>query len=215
VIVAGIVTALGLNQWVDARTHARQGAQALATIEAELKRNEAVLTNALEAQRAQLAQFNAALDMLGKDSFKAPDLPARAQAVLKSEKISLDFGLTLAALQRSAWETAIASQSLQYIPQDRAIQLSRAYAAMQEIGSAARQLTLSASVFANAAEADAYVRGDSKDALRFARAIRETMLSMTVVTQQYTFLRDTLHQVSRGELGAVPSQAASAAGSAP
>jgi hypothetical protein len=208
VIVAGILTALALNQWIESRAHARQGAVALAEIEDELKRNQTLLGKVLARQAAQLQLLEQAEAKLGADSFATPGLERRARELVQSGSGSDIGNINLAAFQRSAWDTAVASQSLQYLPRARTEAAARVYAAMQEISTTARQLVVSDRSFNSLIVVDTFVRGESTDALRFARALREHRLTLAAVHSGYQALAQAL-----GEAGALdaPAAAASAA----
>ncbi len=210
VIVAGILTALALGQWTEARRHAQQGAQALADIEGELRRNEALLAGALDTQAAQLAQLERAEEQLGKTSFAVPDLEQRARRLLAEVTLDGVGDFNLVALQRSNWDAAVASQSLQYLPRDRTVALARAYAAAQEISAISRQVTINGATFNNLIALDMYDRGEMRDALRFARALREHRLTLTSIHGGYRALRGVMREAA-GMPAAAPTAAASAA----
>jgi cell division protein ZapA (FtsZ GTPase activity inhibitor) len=194
VIVAGILTALCLNQWIETRRQADQGAEALSSIEAELRRNQDTLAKVMQQQQVVLDKLQAVQERLGKGSFAVPDLQARARAVLKEELLEGTTDLNLAALQRSAWDAVVANQSLQYVPKERAVVLARAYAAIGEISSVARQSALAPSTFDNLITLDMYDRGESADALRFARAVRQHALLVKVVHSSYQALQSAIQQ---------------------
>jgi hypothetical protein len=192
VIVSGILTALALGQWVEARQHARQGAQALESIEAELARNERNLADVLAQQQAMMTRLQAIEQQLGGGSFAVPDLPQRAKAVVQAGSLEGQMQFSLAALQRSAWDTAVASQSLQHVPKARAVAMARAYAVIQEVSSIARQMALSDLTMANIFAMDAYYRGESPDALRFARGVHQHLQTLAIIHGSYRSLMQAL-----------------------
>ena len=205
VIVAGILTALALGQWTESRRHAQQGAQTLAEIQEELRRNEGSLSRALENQKRQIAQLTSAEELLGKETFAVPDLKDRARAVLKNQNLSLgDFNLV--AVQRSAWDTAVASQSLQYVPKAQVVKFARFYAGALEVADAARQINISSTTFESLMAIDMFDRGETQDALRFARALREYRLTVAGLNSGYSLLRTTVQEA----LGDVPAAASAA-----
>ena len=194
VIVAGILTALALSECTESRKNAQRGAQALADIDAELRRNESMLGKALDAQAKQLAQLQAAEERLGKDSFAVPDIDQRARRLI-ADATALEVGsINLLALQSSTWDATVASQSLQHLPRERLVPLARAYAATQTVSAAVSQLALSPSTFANVVAIDMYDRGESSDAIRFARALREYRLVLDGVHAGYRGLRVAVRQ---------------------
>lgn len=213
VIVAGILTALALNQWIESRAHARQGAVALTEIEAELKRNQTLLGKVLAAQAAKLERLTKAEALLGADSFAKPGLDRRVGEMMQGNLLDEVGDINLAALQRSAWDTAVASQSLQHLPRGRAEVLARVYAAMQEISTTARELTVSDRNFGALIAIDTFSRGESTDALRFARALREHRLTLAAVHSGYTALAlalaEALGEAAPTVLPAAPASAAS------
>jgi hypothetical protein len=215
VIVAGILTALALNQWIESRAHARQGVQALAEIDAELRRNRKLLGSVLAQQSAQLERLAKAEALLGADSFATPGLDRRVGELVRGNLLDDIGNINLAALQRSAWDTAVASQSLRHLPRGRAETMARVYAAMQEITTTARLLTVSDRSFATLIAIDTYQRGESTDALRFARALREHRLTLSAVNSGYQALAEALAQ-ALGDAAKpdAPMSAASAASAA-
>jgi hypothetical protein len=217
VIVAGILTALALNQWIESRTQARLGAVALAEIEAELQRNQKLLVGVLARQAGQLERLDKAESLLGKDSFAAPGLDNRARQLLQSDLLDEVGNINLAALQRSAWDTAVASQSLRYLPRDRTEPFARFYAASQEISNVARQLTASPYNLGALSVLDAFSRNESDNALGFARALREHRLTLVAVNSGYKALEAALANAmdARGDRQQTPSRSAAPVDPAP
>jgi hypothetical protein len=209
-IVAGTLTALALGQWVEARRHHEQGAQALVTVEAEVQRNIRVLTGSVENNKKMLDKVLTIEHQLGKDSFATPGLEARAQALLKGAESDITLGMNLAALQHSAWDAAVASQALAFINKDRAVFLARAYAMQHEVSNNARQSISSVVNVGKLAVVDAYSRGESKDALAFARALREYRMEMQGANAQYAALLDFLRESTKAAQALSPAASASA-----
>ncbi len=210
VIVAGILTALALNQWLEVRANARQGAQALASIEDELRRNRVLLGKVIESQRESLEKLQAIETVLGEDSFAVPDLAQRARRVLDDRRFDGATDVQLAALQRSAWDAAVASQALQHVPKDRAVALARAYAALAGVTGIAQRTAYSSTTFDNLYPVDMFNRRESTDALRFARGVRQHRLVMQGIHGGYLSLQGVL-----GEALGEPSADAPPAASAP
>lgn len=206
VIVAGILTALALNQWLEVRAQGRQGAQALSSIEDELRRNQAVLGQVISQQQRALAKLTAIETQLGEDSFAVPDLAARARRVLDDRQFDGATEVQLAALQRSAWDAAVVSQSLQYVAKERAVALARAYAALDGVTGIARQTAYSATTFDNLIALDMFNRKESPDALRFARGVRQHRLVLQGIHAGYLSLQKALAE-ALGEPVAAPAPA--------
>lgn len=192
VIVAGILTALLLNQFVESRQNARLARTAKAAIESETKRNELVLRTVLAEISKQQAQLTAAEEILGKDSFANSRLSASARLIVQGELLNGVGSISIAGLQRSAWDGAISAQALQFLPSDFVVSRTRAYAAISEVGIIIRQLALSDRTFQNVWAIDAFSRNESGDPMRFARALREQRLTLKLVETNYLALLEAL-----------------------
>jgi hypothetical protein len=208
-IVLGILTAMGLEQCNESRHHAQQAAAAEKAIVAELRSNLKTLSDTIENQQKSLVFVQAAEVQLGEKTFAVPDLEGRAQAVLRGVDASkLELGINLASLRRTEWESAIAGQTLQHMDRAKVVAFTRVYAAMQDVNSIMRQLLSNSRILEPATVIDMYSRGETKDALLFARAVRDFHQSMRAVNGIYVTLADTLRE-TLGE--PAPAPAASAA----
>jgi hypothetical protein len=121
-VVLGIVLALGANAWHDARVHRQSACEALRVIRSELASNDSTL-------RAKLPYHTAMRDSLAA-------LLARTHgAVVPTGLRAIDnwSGLQPSPLLDDAWQTARATQDLQYLPYPVAVGISRTYAMQQRI----------------------------------------------------------------------------------
>lgn len=208
-IVLGILTATGLEQCKESRHHAQQAAAAETAIVVELRGNLKTLSRTIESQQKSLAFLEAAEARLGDKTFAVPDLEARAQAVARDfEKSDAAIDFTLTSQRRTEWESAIAGQTLQHMDRVKVVAFTKVYAATLEIGSAMRQLYTSSHLFELFEVIDKYSRGESKDALQFARAVRQLQQLTRSTTRTHVMLADILRE-SLGD--PAPAAAASAA----
>jgi hypothetical protein len=208
-IVMGILTAMGLEQCNESRHHVQQAAAAEKAIVAELRGNLKLLSRTIEQQQKSLVFLQAAETRLGEKTFVVPDLEGRAQAVVRDMEVSdADLSFNLASLRRTEWESAIASQTLQHMDRAKVVAFTRAYTAMLEVSSITRQLVSNSSTLEPVGVIDMYSRGESKDSLRFARAVRQFHQMMLLVNRNHVLLADALREA----LGdPAPAAAASAA----
>jgi hypothetical protein len=208
-IVLGILTAMGLEQCNESRHHAQQAAAAEKAIVAELRGNLKSLSGVIERQQKSLVILQAAEARLGDKTFAVPDLEARAQAVLSDfEKSNEEIGFNIATQRRTEWESAIAGQTLQHMDRSKVVAFTKVYASMQDVTSVTRQLLSNSLVLEPADVIDMYIRGESKDALQFARAVRRFQQTIRSMSGMHTSLADTLRE-TLGE--PAPAAAASAA----
>jgi len=218
VIVAGILTALALNQWIEVRAHARLGAQALASIEDELRRNHDLLGKVIASQRRAIDKLMVIEARLGGDSFAVPDLGKRARSVLDDDLLEGATDQNLAALQRSAWDAAVTSQALQYIPKERAVDLARAYAALDTVTRIVEAAAFAVYTYENTVALDMFARKESQDAMRFARSVRQHRLVMEGIHAGYLALQKTLGKASgrttAADSAALPAPASGASAAA-
>jgi hypothetical protein len=193
-IVLGIGTAFALEHWREKRKQRAQAREACAAIDAELRTNLENLQRSEQGVRAGAEQLTSLQQRLGSDTFAVPDLAERASALVREESGRLEFGFSLPVLRRAAWDAAVASHALQHVSGPRVAKYSRAYAASDEVCDLARRLVLSERQFEIGNTIDMFERGESKDALRFARSLREFGQTLEMVATNYRKLAETLQE---------------------
>jgi hypothetical protein len=191
-IVLGIVTALGLEQWRDRRHKEQRGREALAAIDAEVQANLDNLRNVDRSLTIQIDRLKMFEERLGGRSFAVHDLAIRAAALRNDIASGPDFGIQLAVVQKSAWDTAVATHALEHIAPRQIASYAKAYAGADAAVSLSRSFVTGSLVLETTRHIDAYVRQESSDALRFAQSLRELMQVMENLRSNYRKLAEGL-----------------------
>lgn len=121
-VVLGVILALAANAWHDDRAHAAQAHEAMTAIRNELAINDSVLHLKVVYHREMQDSLTA---LLGRTKTRV--VPGGQRAI---ENWS---GLQPSQLLDDAWQTARATQAIQYVPYDVVVPLSRTYAMQQRI----------------------------------------------------------------------------------
>jgi len=131
-IVLSILTALGLEAWIE-RTHHRHAAEtASQQIEAEIRTNLGDTRTALQHDNAQLKRLRDIRDVV------IADLKARTmdetikQHVLTLTKDHFDLGLRFPTLGHEAWDVSVANQAASWIEDEHMRRYSAAYASQRD-----------------------------------------------------------------------------------
>lgn len=215
-IVVSILTALGLEAFVEHLHHKHAAEAAERGIETELRSNLAELrsNNAANLKRVQpLEQLVNQLIKDFDDGIPTDEIKAQmAQRV----KAGIDFGLYTPTLRHEAWDVAVANQSASYMDPETLRRLSVAYAAQREINPGSLTILLNAPEYINALT-DARV--GASDPHAFLRAIRQAALTLNGAHQKFIELERELVRALPDEAGAeaasasAPARATSAASS--
>lgn len=215
-IVVSILTALGLEAFVEHLHHKHAAEAAERGIETELRSNLAELrsNNAANLKRVQpLEQLVNQLIKDFDDGIPTDEIKAQmAQRV----KAGIDFGLYTPTLRHEAWDVAVANQSASYMDPETLRRLSVAYAAQREINPGSLTILLNAPEYINALT-DARV--GASDPHAFLRAIRQAALTLNGAHQKFIELEQELVRALPDEAGAeaanasAPARATSAASS--
>lgn len=125
-IVLGVVTALAANAWITRDQHAQAAAASTASMDVELQASLESIRGSLEKNQAEILQ----LGLLGK--LIADDLrhsaPAKAiNADIASHRAQFRAGAYFPDTPTSAWDVAVANQSVSWIAADRLQRYSTAY----------------------------------------------------------------------------------------
>lgn len=136
VIVVGVLVALALNDWRDARKQAELERAALRAIDAELQRNVQLLDARLAYHESILQATEAAgrrflVEEAGSYRLREPDqIPSPDDLGIESEK---GAGIGGGRMLNSAWLAAISSGALTGLPWELFYQLSNTYTSLEEL----------------------------------------------------------------------------------
>ena len=128
-IVLGILTAVGVEQGLEALHHHRLAAEATQQIDEELRSNLRESQRSLDENRKRLAALHATALALSADVSAGDTSPAKF-----SQRIgAITIGSATPTLRRDAWEAAIASQALSYVDAARVRRYSEGYSAQRDV----------------------------------------------------------------------------------
>jgi hypothetical protein len=178
IITLGILIALGLEQLIEAHHRAKIGREAVTGIRRELAENRELVKQVLAVTpqvRAQIASQVAAISAL-RDSDKT------ALTVVYPQ-LYLDF------ISSASWDTAIATQTLYYIPTADATRYSDAYGAFR----------LFQDVERTGLTTWQELRSDGRDTADLTPEQRRTLIERMHRYESYTYVIDT---VGKGALAA-------------
>jgi hypothetical protein len=128
-IVLSIVTALALEQAAVSYEHAREGRRARQEIELEIQENKASVGHALSLTRANMSAWNAVLRAAAEAERSGQANPRQRMAAV-GQAMQL-FGDSLPPLKTTAWDAAIASHAVDYLPHEDLHRYSEIYAAQR------------------------------------------------------------------------------------
>jgi hypothetical protein len=137
-VVIGVLTALGLEQWVVHLNQHQEAATASARIEAEIHANIDGIRHARKVDVEHLKYLATIRNAVVRD-FRAhvPDATIEQHILASAKDFSLDRRWP--ALHHEAWDMAIADQSLGWIDARRLQRYSAAYAVMLDTNIMQRQ----------------------------------------------------------------------------
>lgn len=133
-IVLSILTALGLEAWIEHAHHAHAAELARAQIDAEIRANLSEVQSSLEQDARQAKALAQIRDALVEDvKAHAPDevVARRVQSLVAVEGFNL--GLRWPTLRQEAWDVAVANQSASWIDPARMRRYSAAYAGQRDM----------------------------------------------------------------------------------
>ncbi|MGC1547276.1 MAG: hypothetical protein WA777_02000 [Rhodanobacter sp.] len=127
-IVLSILTALGLEAWIE-HTHRTHSAEAASQqIEAEIRTNLTQTQASLTGDTEQLTRLNKIRDAVTQDLKAHVPEDAIKQHILTLTQDNFDLGLHFPNLRHEAWDVGVANQSVSWIKHDRMQRYSSAYA---------------------------------------------------------------------------------------
>jgi hypothetical protein len=130
-IVLSILTALGLEAWIEHAHHAHAAAAASRQMTTELRQNLAETRQALQQNEATLQAIGKLDDAVVAD-LKGGLPPATINQHIRAQKSSFLLNLNWPSLPSSAWDVAVANQSVSWIEPADLKKYSAAYAAQRE-----------------------------------------------------------------------------------
>ena len=133
-IVLSILTALGLEAWIEHAHHGHAAETAQAQIQAEIRANLAEVRASL-AQDARQAKTLATIRNALVDDFKArkpdEDIVRHIQSLVAIDGFNLN--LRWPTLRQEAWDVAVANQSASWMDDARLRRYSAAYASQRDM----------------------------------------------------------------------------------
>lgn len=132
-IVISILTALALEQVVEAVHHRHLAHEAAETMDAELRENIKDLTDALQHnEKKRQALEDARVKLLAgiRDKTSDAELMRRFE---QEWKPAFALSLNTPALNQTAWEAAVANQAVTWMPRESLQRYSGAYASLRGI----------------------------------------------------------------------------------
>jgi hypothetical protein len=127
-IVVGILTAVGIEQAIEAHHHREIAAQARQQIDEELHSNLRNTSESVVDNKKRLAALKETMDALAGDILRKDTSAETFAQRLKSVSV----GVITPPLRRDAWDAAIASQALAYVEPAVVRRYSEGYSAARE-----------------------------------------------------------------------------------
>jgi hypothetical protein len=189
-IVLSILTALGLEAFLEHRHHVEAAETAQHAIEAELRDN----LRQIEAMKhenavrlAPLQALDAQLTRELQDGKPAAEISAEIAALVRANKV--DLGLFYPTLRREAWDVAVANQAATWIPADALGRYASAYTQQRDAVTAASTVFLDGPRFIDAIT-DARVQGVEPRA--FLRTVNQAIATLQAMQNRLDALRFAL-----------------------
>lgn len=133
-IVLSILTALGLEQWIEHTHHRHAAEQASEQIETELRSTLDSIHGALANNTRQLAPLRTLRDAISDDVRR--DVPdAQINQHIRDMKSDFVLSVSWPSFATQAWDVAVANQSATWIDIDRLHRYATAYAAQRDSSS--------------------------------------------------------------------------------
>src|SRR6185312_9986716 len=130
-IVLSILTALGLEAWIEHAHHAHAAATASAQIEAEIRQNLADIDTDNAHDRARMRSLEKLRNQLETDVESHATITAVQQHIRQLAPDGIDLDWRWPVLRREAWDVTVANQSASWIAVDRLRSYSAVYAAQE------------------------------------------------------------------------------------
>ncbi|MYM90843.1 hypothetical protein GTP91_27175 [Rugamonas sp. FT82W] len=134
-IVISIATALALEHGVQTLHHRHLAHEAADKIDAEIQVNVHELDEALKHNNDQLKIIQATREQLLAGITDKVDGKVLLRQLLEQQHNKLGLSIMTPSLRREAWEVAVASQAVSWMPQDQLERYSGIYANMRDVQS--------------------------------------------------------------------------------
>lgn len=143
-IVLSILTALGLEAWIEHAHHRHAAEVASAQIDTEIRTNLGEVHTALVEDTQRAASFAHIRDSLEQDlKANTPDATIVQHILAQTGNSGFNLNLRWPTLRQEAWDVAVANQSVSWMDKDRMYRYSAAYATQREtLSNLAANLTL-------------------------------------------------------------------------
>lgn len=194
-VFVGALAALFAQAWWSERSDRNDAAASVEAIKAELRDNLDRLAKRLDRHRVQQAFLASSEKTLGEETFAASDLAARAKRVVAEiHKEDRSLGLQLVAYRRAAWDVAVARGHVEHFTADESLRYARAYTLSQEVAAFLRGPMIQESLNRHLWVIDSFARGESMDAMLFARSVRESHAVYKAAEATMLAVHDSLKQ---------------------
>jgi hypothetical protein len=131
-IVLSILTALGLEAWIEHAHHAHAAELGSQQIEAEIRTNQASVQAILKQDAEQLKRLDKIRASVSQDlKSHLPDDVIK-QHILAQTSDNFDLKMSFPTLRQEAWDVAVANQSASWIDSARMQRYSAAYASQRD-----------------------------------------------------------------------------------
>ncbi len=195
-IVLSILTALGLEAWIEHVHHTHAAALASHQIEAELRANLDGVRNSYQSNQQRLVSLQQLDDAIAKDIRDGkPDaaINQHIQALKNEFNLSLDWPI----FANQAWDVAVANQSATWMDRAALSEYSAVYSKQRD---AASWMTQDSTLFLDAPRmATLRTRidlGREVDPIEFLSVLRQMIITSSETQSQLKQVESQLKQVS-------------------
>lgn len=200
-IVLSILTALGLEAWIEHAHHTHAAALASHQIEAELQANLDGVRNSYQSNQQRLVSLQQLDDAIAKDIRDGkPDtaINQHIQALKDQFRLSLDWPI----FANQAWDVAVANQSATWMDRAALSEYSAVYSKQRD---AASWMAQDSTLFLDAPKmATLRTRidlGREVDPIEFLSVLRQMIITSSETQSQLKQVESQLKQVSPEEPG--------------
>ncbi|MBE1159250.1 hypothetical protein [Dyella acidiphila] len=133
-IVLSILTALGLEAWIEHAHHQHAAQVASAQIDAEIRANLAEIHIALTEDTEHAQTFARIRDGLEQDlRANTPEATIEQHILAQTGDGNFNLNLRWPTLRQEAWDVAVANQSVSWLDDERMRRYSAAYSAQRDV----------------------------------------------------------------------------------
>jgi hypothetical protein len=208
-IVLGILTALGLEQWRESVHHRDAARVAQAQMEAEIRENLSELRQYYQKNAEsfiRIRDFSRRLDMEIRNGTAREAIYSTLIKPAIADK-SLNIGISWPTTRREAWEVAVANQSASYMEPGTLKQYAAVYSAQRDL---AGLLVGQASSLSSSETLDTFLEAQfgRAEPLQLLKAVRRSLVAVSAVQTNLREFESTMVSALPGEkLGEDPMQA--------